>query len=111
MSSWLSETIDKIHAGVPQHAWDEAEYRKWLREMYRAMDFLMRSGSWGAVNAYLLQQQQSHNDEPKLAIVILRFLSDAPRDKLPEWAALLWRVGVALDAKGLDRARMLRGLE
>jgi len=58
----LDSKIDAMIAAVPESAWEEASYRQWLREMYRAMDFLMRSGAWGAVDAYIQDQQMTTED-------------------------------------------------
>ncbi len=85
------------------------EYRRWLREMYRAMDFLMCSGAWSAVNEYMRCQQLSNDDDPRRSIAILRFMSDAPRERVPAWEELLWRVDVTIKNLGLD-PRLLRGL-
>lgn len=109
--SELDKLIDEIHAGITDEQWDDVAYRMWLQEMYPAMDFLMKSGAWEAINAYLgtLMSKDRGYDEKK-AIAALRFLSDAPRDRLAGWHMLLWRTQVYIEKRGLDPA-MLRGLD
>ena len=107
MPKTLTDIIDEIHAGIPDSAWDEVAYRQWLHEMYRTMDFLMKSALWGAVNAYA---RHLHDAEPARAIAFLRFTSDVPRDKLVEWSRLLRMTKEHIAALGGDAERMLRGL-
>lgn len=82
------------------------EYRHWLQEMYRAMDFLMRSGSWRTINTYMIELPVMPF---KCALAVLRFL---PRDaRLPEWDHLRDRVRTAIIQSGdMEVTRAMRGL-
>lgn len=104
--NWLAKVIGEIHADIPESAWEEAAYRQWLHDAYRALDFLMRNGSWSAVNSFLAEFPDML--PPGYAIAALRFLSSAPRDRLPAWQLLLDKMNARL-GDGADR--MLRGLK
>ena len=104
--SWLSETIDKLHATIPESEWDALVERKWLQEMYRAVDFMMRNAYWNAVVGFMLQLQ---NEKPERMIAFLRFTSNA-KDHIVGWQTMVHIVNDRLREEGKDAERMLRGL-
>lgn len=104
--SWLSDTIDKLHATIPESEWDALAERQWLREMYRAVDFMMRHAYWNAVVGFMLQLQ---DEKPERMIAFLRFTSDA-RDHITGWATMMRIVRERLRDEGKDAEHMLRGL-
>ena len=108
MPESLGDLIERLHADIPESAWDEVEYRQWLHEMYRTMDFLMRAGYWRVANAFLMEMQA---EKPERAVAVLRFTSDAPRDQLVSWSTILRIVRANIIEQGGDADRMLRGLE
>ena len=104
--NWLSDTIDKLHAAIPESEWDALAERQWLREMYRAVDFMMRNAYWNAVVGFMLQLQ---TEKPERMIAFLRFTSDA-KDRIVGWQTMVHSVGRRLREEGKDAEHMLRGL-
>lgn len=104
--SWLSDTIDKLHAQIPESEWDALVERQWYKEMYRAVDFMMRHGYWSAVGGFMNQLQ---DETPERMIGFLRFTSDA-KDRIVGWDTMVRIVGERLRDDGKDADHMLRGL-
>lgn len=84
------------------------EYREWLTDMMRALDWLALCGQWSAINCVLKDYPAALPVE--CAVGLLRFTSSFPRERLPEWPPLLERTEAACDAQGLDGKHVLRGL-
>ena len=104
--SWLSDTIDELHAAIPESEWDALAEGRWIGEMYRAVDFMMRNAYWNAVRGFMLQLQ---TEKPERMIAFLRFTSNA-KDHIVGWEPMVRIVESNLRAEGKDAERMLRGL-
>lgn len=99
--SWLEQTIEKIHADIPESAW--------MQGMYRALDFLMKEGAWDSIYAFMIM-----DDLPKIperGIAVLRFTSPVQSQTSPGWALLFGRVHRELKRQGKDPEHALRGLD